>query len=47
VGVCALNPAFDITPAKYVSGIITEAGVIRAPYREGIERALGSASAEI
>ncbi len=26
----ALNPAFDITPAKYISGIITEKGVIKA-----------------
>jgi methylthioribose-1-phosphate isomerase len=46
-GVCALNPAFDITPAKYVSGIITEAGIIRAPYREGIAGVLGSTSAAI
>jgi methylthioribose-1-phosphate isomerase len=26
------NPAFDITPARYVSGIITEKGVAHAPY---------------
>ena len=26
------NPAFDVTPARYVSGIITEKGVARAPY---------------
>ena len=34
------NPAFDVTPAKYVTAIITERGVIRAPYgdtlREGM-----------
>jgi methylthioribose-1-phosphate isomerase len=47
VGVCALNPAFDITPAKYVSGIITEVGIIKEPYREGIERALKSGRAII
>jgi methylthioribose-1-phosphate isomerase len=28
----ALHPAFDVTPAKYVSAIITEKGVARAPY---------------
>ena len=28
------NPAFDVTPAKYVTAIITERGVIRAPYGE-------------
>jgi len=26
----ALNPAFDVTPAKYISGIITEKGIIKA-----------------
>jgi methylthioribose-1-phosphate isomerase len=26
------NPAFDVTPSRYVSGIITERGVARAPY---------------
>jgi methylthioribose-1-phosphate isomerase len=32
VGIC--NPAFDVTPAKYVTAIITERGVLRAPYAE-------------
>jgi methylthioribose-1-phosphate isomerase len=27
------NPAFDVTPAKYITGIITEKGVFRPPYR--------------
>jgi methylthioribose-1-phosphate isomerase len=39
-GVCALNPAFDITPARYVSAIVTETGVIRPPYRRKIKDAL-------
>jgi len=26
----ALNPAFDVTPAKYIKGIITEKGIISA-----------------
>jgi len=39
-GVPALNPAFDVTPARYVSGIITERGVLRAPYRRSIARLL-------
>ncbi len=29
-GVKAANPAFDVTPAKYVTGLITEAGIIEA-----------------
>src|SRR5258708_1087400 len=32
------NPAFDVTPAKYVTAIITERGVLRAPYAESLER---------
>ncbi|HEX2695325.1 MAG TPA: S-methyl-5-thioribose-1-phosphate isomerase [Acidobacteriota bacterium] len=32
-GVAVRNPAFDVTPAKYITGIITEKGVCRAPYR--------------
>ncbi len=31
-GVGIQNPAFDVTPAKYVTGIITERGVLSAPY---------------
>jgi methylthioribose-1-phosphate isomerase len=30
------NPAFDVTPARYVSAIITERGVARAPYEESL-----------
>lgn len=32
----AENPAFDVTPARYVTGIITEHGVARAPYEESL-----------
>jgi len=39
-GVPALNPAFDVTPARYVSGIITERGILTAPYRRSIARCL-------
>jgi len=30
------NPAFDVTPSKYVAAIITERGVARAPYEESL-----------
>ncbi len=33
------NPAFDVTPAKYVTAIITELGVLRAPYAESLRAA--------
>ncbi|MGB1776171.1 MAG: S-methyl-5-thioribose-1-phosphate isomerase [Synechococcus sp.] len=35
-GVQAWNPAFDITPSHLISGIITEFGVLRAPYRSAL-----------
>jgi methylthioribose-1-phosphate isomerase len=38
--VMALNPVFDVTPAKYLSAIITEGGVIRPPFQKGIREAL-------
>ena len=31
-GVSVFNPAFDITPARYITAIVTERGVARAPY---------------
>jgi methylthioribose-1-phosphate isomerase len=43
-GVAVENPAFDITPAKYVAAIITERGVARAPYGESL-RALAEVPA--
>jgi methylthioribose-1-phosphate isomerase len=30
------NPAFDVTPSKYVTAIITERGIARAPYEESL-----------
>jgi methylthioribose-1-phosphate isomerase len=36
-GVGIRNPAFDVTPAKYVTAIITERGVLRAPYDEALK----------
>jgi len=31
-GVAVLNPAFDVTPARYVAAIVTERGIARPPY---------------
>ncbi len=36
VGVSICNPAFDVTPARYVTAIVTERGVLRAPYSEAL-----------
>jgi methylthioribose-1-phosphate isomerase len=36
-GVGIENPAFDVTPAQYVTAIITERGVLRAPYADSLQ----------
>jgi methylthioribose-1-phosphate isomerase len=43
-GVRAAHPAFDVTPARYVGAIITEAGLIRAPYAPGLRAAVAAAA---
>jgi methylthioribose-1-phosphate isomerase len=35
-GVVALHPAFDVTPADFVTAIITELGVVRHPFASGL-----------
>ena len=40
-GTAVQNPAFDVTPARYVSAIITEKGVARAPYEESLKKLAG------
>jgi methylthioribose-1-phosphate isomerase len=37
-GVRVENPGFDVTPAKYVTAIVTERGIARAPYGESLRR---------
>ncbi len=41
------NPAFDVTPNRYVTAIISEAGVARAPYRESLQALVDRNSAAI
>jgi methylthioribose-1-phosphate isomerase len=37
-GIRAANPAFDVTPHSYITAIITEKGIIKEPYTEGLKR---------
>jgi len=39
-GVCVYNPAFDVTPRKYITGIITERGLIHHPDTKSISEIL-------
>jgi methylthioribose-1-phosphate isomerase len=44
-GVVAGNPAFDVTPARYVTGIVTECGVAYPPYDVSLRRMVETAAA--
>jgi methylthioribose-1-phosphate isomerase len=44
-GALIRNPAFDVTPCKLITGIITERGIFRAPYTESLKRAFESEAA--
>jgi methylthioribose-1-phosphate isomerase len=35
-GVHAANPAFDITPGRYINAIITDRGIVKPPYQRSI-----------
>jgi methylthioribose-1-phosphate isomerase len=39
------NPSFDVTPADLISGIITDEGVVRAPYVDGLAAAVDAREA--
>lgn len=39
------NPAFDVTPSKYVSAIITERGVARAPFQDSLAELVAAVTA--
>ena len=43
-GIAVRHPAFDVTPARLVTAIITDRGVLRAPYPESISRLLRAQS---
>jgi methylthioribose-1-phosphate isomerase len=40
-GVAVRNPAFDVTPHRYVTAIICERGVARPPYLESLRALAG------
>ena len=46
VGMRVYNPAFDVTPHRYVSAIITERGIVQKPYRANLKRLFSGGSLE-
>jgi methylthioribose-1-phosphate isomerase len=45
-GIGVENPAFDVTPNRYVTAIITERGVARAPYTESLRALMDTPAPE-
>ena len=45
-GAMIRNPAFDVTPHRYIAGIITERGIFRPPYAESLRLAFESTTAK-
>ena len=43
-GISARNPAFDVTPHRYVTGIVTEAGIVYPPFEKNLRAAVEQAS---
>jgi methylthioribose-1-phosphate isomerase len=43
-GISVANPAFDVTPNRYVTAIVTECGVARAPYTESLQALVDSST---
>src|SRR5947199_10769058 len=46
-GTTVENPAFDVTPARYVTAIVTEHGVARAPYENSLKTLAASAHVNV
>ncbi len=46
-GVHIRNPAFDVTPAKFVTAIITERGIARAPFQESLAALMNGAQVAV
>jgi methylthioribose-1-phosphate isomerase len=46
-GVRVRNPAFDVTPNRYVTALITERGILYPPFEENLKRLTGYKEASI
>ena len=44
-GVRVYNPAFDVTPHRYLTGIITEEGICYPPFEVSLRKAVEAAAA--
>jgi methylthioribose-1-phosphate isomerase len=46
-GARVYNPAFDVTPARYVTALVTDVGLLESPYQDSISRALRREAANV
>ena len=37
-GIKTYNPSFDVTPAEYITAIVTEKGIVRPPFAENLRK---------
>ena len=44
-GIGVRNPSFDVTPSRFLAGIVTEKGVVRAPFESALRAIIHGASA--
>jgi methylthioribose-1-phosphate isomerase len=42
-GVRVANPAFDVTPHRYVTALVTEKGIVRPPFKENLIKVMEAA----
>ena len=47
VGARIRNPAFDVTPHRYIAGIITERGIFRAPFADSLKLAFEASTVPV
>ncbi|HRJ43633.1 MAG: S-methyl-5-thioribose-1-phosphate isomerase [Caldilineaceae bacterium] len=47
VGVHVYNPAFDVTPHRYLTGIVTEEGICYPPFTKSLAEAVGKAQTRV
>ncbi len=47
IDVQVFNPAFDVTPHRYITALITEKGIIRAPYNETLQSVMSEQGGKV
>ena len=46
-GIAVRNPSFDVTPARYITAIITECGIAKSPYKVELSKLVAKQFTEV